>query len=151
LSAYNVQTAVDLQHHLIVSHEVVTVGHDRTQLAHMATRAKEAMGQQITVLADRGYFKGEEILRCSEDGIVPLVPKPQTSNNKAAGLFDRSDFVYVQRDDEYVCPAGKRAIHRLTRVEGTNASQVLVIHLSTVSAEAQMHHRQESSHYALGA
>jgi len=115
---YNVQTAVDLQHHLIVSHEVVNVGHDRTQLAHMATRAKEAIGQQITVLADRGYFKGEEILRCSEDGIVPLVPKPQTSNNKAAGLFDRSDFVYVQRDDEYVCPAGKRAIHRLTRVEG---------------------------------
>jgi len=115
---YNVQTAVDLQHHLIVSHEVVNVGHDRTQLAGMAARAKEAMGQQITVLADRGYFKGEEILRCSEDGIVPLVPKPQTSNNKAAGLFDKSDFVYVQRDDEYVCPAGERAIHRLTRVEG---------------------------------
>ena len=115
---YNVQTAVDLQHHLIVSHEVVNVGHDRAQLADMAARAKEAMGQEITVLADRGYFKGEEILRCSEDGIVPLVPKPQTSNNKAAGLFDRSDFVYVQRDDEYVCPAGERAIHRLTRVEG---------------------------------
>jgi hypothetical protein len=115
---YNVQTAVDLQHHLIVSHEVVNVGHDRTQLADMAARTKEAMGQEITVLADRGYFKGEEILRCSEDGIIQLVPKPQTSNNKAAGLFDRSDFVYVQRDDEYLCPAGERAIHRLTRVEG---------------------------------
>jgi hypothetical protein len=75
---YNVQTAVDVQHHLIVSHEVVNVGHDRTQLADMAERAKEAMGQEITVLADRGYFKGEEILRCAESGIVPLVPKPQT-------------------------------------------------------------------------
>lgn len=114
---YNVQTVVDVQHHLIVSHEVVNVGHDRTQLADMAERAKEAVGQEITVLADRGYFKGEEILRCTESGIVPLVPKPQTSNNKAAGLFDKSDFVYVQRDDEYVCPAGERAIHRITRVE----------------------------------
>ena len=114
---YNVQTVVDIQHHLIVSHEVVNVGHDRTQLADMAERAKEAVGQEITVLADRGYFKGEEILRCTESGIVPLVPKPQTSNNKAAGLFDKSDFVYVERDDEYVCPAGERAIHRITRVE----------------------------------
>jgi hypothetical protein len=112
-----VQTAVDLQHHLIVSHEVVNIGHDRTQLADMAERAKEAVGQELTVLADRGYFKGEEILRCTESGIVPLVPKPQTSNNKAAGLFDKSDFVYVAVDNEYVCPAGERAIHRLTRVE----------------------------------
>jgi transposase len=114
---YNVQTAVDLQHHLIVSHEVVNVGHDRTQLADMATHAKEAVGQGITVLADRGYFKGEQILRCTESGIVPLVPKPQTSNNKAAGLFDKVDFVYVEADDTYVCPAGERAVHRLTVVE----------------------------------
>jgi transposase len=114
---YNVQTAVDLQHHLIVSHEVVNVGHDRTQLADMATHAKEAVGQEITVLADRGYFKGEQILRCTESGIVPLVPKPQTSNNKAAGLFDKVDFIYVEADDTYVCPAGERAVRRLTVVE----------------------------------
>jgi len=84
---------VDLEHHLIVAHEVTNVGHDRIQLTNMAVQAKEAVGQEITALADRGYFKGEEILRCAESGIVPLVPKPQTSNNKAAGLFDESDFV----------------------------------------------------------
>jgi transposase len=114
---YNVQTAVDLNHHIIVSHEVTNVGHDRTLLAEMAVRAKEAIGQEITALADRGYFKGEEILRCTQSGVVPLVPKPQTSNNKAAGLFDKSDFVYIEDDDEYRCPAGERAIRRITLVE----------------------------------
>jgi transposase len=114
---YNVQTAVDTKHHLIVAHEVTNVGHDRTQLADMATQAKEAVGRDITALADRGYFKGEEILRCADNGIVPLVPKPQTSNNKAAGLFDKSDFVYLEVDDAYRCPAGERAIRRMTVVE----------------------------------
>ena len=114
---YNVQTAVDTKHHLIVAHEVTNIGHDRTQLADMAEQAKAVIGQPITALADRGYFKGEEILRCAENGIVPLVPKPQTSNNKAIGLFDKSDFVYLEADDTYRCPAGERAIHRMTVVE----------------------------------
>jgi transposase len=114
---YNVQTAVDTKHHLIVTHEVTNVGHDRTQLADMAMQTQDTIGQPITVLADRGYFNGKEILRCDEAGIVPLVPKPQTSNNKAAGLFDKSDFVYDETDDTYRCPAGERAIHRMTVVE----------------------------------
>ena len=114
---YNVQTAVDTKHHLIVAHEVTNVGHDRTQLADMAEQAKTVIGQPITALADRGYFKGEEILRCADNGIVPLVPKPQTSNNKAAGLFDKSDFVYSAADDTYRCPAGQHAIRRMTVVE----------------------------------
>ncbi len=114
---YNVQTAVDTKHHLIVAHKVTNLGHDRTQLADMAVQAKEATGQEITALADRGYFKGEEILRCDEARIVPLVPKPQTSNNKAAGLFDKSDFVYSAADDAYRCPAGEHAVRRMTVVE----------------------------------
>ena len=63
---YNVQTAVDTKHHLIVAHEVTNIGHDRTQLADMAEQAKAVIGQPITALADRGYFKGEEILRCAK-------------------------------------------------------------------------------------
>ena len=114
---YNVQTAVDTKHHLIVEHEVTNVGHDRTQLGTMAERAQQTVGRPITVLADRGYFKGEEIVRCEQAGIVPLVPKPQTSNNKAAGLYDKSDFVYDQTDDTYRCPAGSKAIRRMTVVE----------------------------------
>ena len=88
---YNVQTALDTKHHLIVAHEVTNVGHDRTQLSSMAKQAREALGQNtLTVLADRGYFKGEEILECEREGITPLVPKPLTSNSKAEGRFDKS-------------------------------------------------------------
>jgi transposase len=115
---YNVQSAVDLKHHIIVAHEVTNLGHDRTQLTSMAIKAKEAIGQNsITALADRGYFRSEEILQCDQLGIVPLVPKPQTSNSKAAGLFDKRDFVYIEANDELRCPAGEHAIRRFTRVE----------------------------------
>jgi transposase len=115
---YNVQTAVDTKHHLIVAHEVTNVGHDRTQLSSMAKQARAATGtEQLTVLADRGYFKGEEILECEQAGISTLVPKPLTSNSKADGRFDKRDFVYIPEDDQYRCPAGQRAIKRFTTVE----------------------------------
>jgi hypothetical protein len=84
----------------------------------MAQKAREATGcDKLTVLTDRGYFKGEEILGCEQSGIATLVPKPQTSNNKAAGLFDKADFRYFPSKDQYRCPAGKRAIWRFTAVE----------------------------------
>jgi transposase len=115
---YNVQTAVDTKHHLIVAHEVTNLGHDRTQLFSMAKQARGATGaEELTVLADRGYFKGEEILNCEQAGITPLVPKPLTSNSKADGRFDKRDFVYIAEDDEYRCPAGQRAIKRFTTIE----------------------------------
>ncbi len=82
----NVQTAVDAKHHLIVAHEVTNVGHDRGQLANMSRQAQQAMGHtRLTVLADRGYFKAEEILACEQAGIVPYVPKPLTSGARAEG------------------------------------------------------------------
>src|SRR5258708_937613 len=115
---YNVQTAVDTKHHMIVAHEVTNVGHDRNQLSSMAHQTRDAIGtNKLTVFADRGYFKGEEILDCEQAGIKTLVPKPQTSGNKAAGLFDKADFRYIPTKDEYRCPAGERAIWRYTRVE----------------------------------
>ena len=115
---YNVQTAVETQHHMIVAHEVTNVGHDRTQLTAMATAAREAIGRkETTALADRGYYNGEEILRCEQAGITTLVPKPLTSNSKAAGLFDKRDFIYDVKRDEYRCPAGERAVWRMTKVE----------------------------------
>jgi transposase len=115
---YNVQTAVDVEHHLIVAHEVVTDGVDRDQLAPMAEQAREAIGtEELTVVADRGYFKGEQILECANAGITALVPKPLTSNSRAQGRFDKQDFIYMAADDEYRCPAGERAIRRFTTVE----------------------------------
>jgi len=110
---YNVQAAVDAEHHLIVAHDVTNTGHDRAELSAMARKAKDALGAgHMTALADRGYFNAPEILACEQAGIIPLVPKPLTSNSKAEGRFDKRDFVYDPAMDEYECPAGERAIHR---------------------------------------
>jgi transposase len=123
LVGYNVQTAVDAKHHLIVAHEVTNVGHDRAQLSKMALAAREAIGKrQLKAYADRGYFMGPEIKACDDAGIKAFVPKPMTSNAKAMGRFDKSDFIYIARDDEYQCPAGQRAIYRYTREE--NGQQI---------------------------
>lgn len=104
---YIVQTAVDAKHHLIVAHEVTTVGHDRTQLAPMVEQARQAIGTKaLTVLADRGYYNGEQIRQCEQQGMKTLVPKPLTSGNKAAGLFDKRDFLYLPQHDAFRCPAG---------------------------------------------
>jgi transposase len=115
---YNVQTAVDTKHHMIVAHEVTNLGYDRTLLSPMAKQARAAVGKKhVTVLADRGYYSSQEILECDRAGITPLLPKPQTSNNRANGLFDRRDFRYLPRSDEYRCPAGERAIWRFSCIE----------------------------------
>jgi len=110
---YNVQAAVDTKHHLIVSHEVTNVGHDRGQLSPMAEQAKEAMGaKKIEAVADRGYFNGEQIKACDEAQITTYLPRPKTSNNRAKGLYDKQDFIYKPDDDEYECPAGERLTKR---------------------------------------
>ena len=115
---YNVQTVVDAKHHLIVAHEVTNVGHDRDQLAKMAELAKDATGEsELIALADRGYYEGYEIVQCERAGVATIIPKPMTSNNLAAGLFDKRDFVYDAENDQYRCPAGRIAIYRFTREE----------------------------------
>lgn len=115
---YNVQTVVDAKHHLIVAHEVTNIGIDRDQLTTMAKQAQTAMGiENLTVIADRGYFKGEEILACHEAGITTIVPKSTTSSAKANGRFDRADFIYNAEKNEYRCPAGQQLIWRYATVE----------------------------------
>jgi transposase len=115
---YNVQTAVDTKHHLIVSHEVTNVGHDRSQLSHMAEQAKSALDtEKLDVVADRGYYDSEEILACDKSDIQVCLPRPTTSTAKADGRFDRQDFIYIEDGDVYRCPAGERLTYRFTREE----------------------------------
>jgi transposase len=134
---YNVQAAVDVKHHLIVAHEVTNVGHDRGQLANMARQVQAATGHEHpSVLADRGYYAGTEVLACEQDGSVPYVPKPWTevlaceqdgsvpyvpkpltSGAKADGRFGKQDFVYVPRRDIYRCPAGQHLAWHFNSVE----------------------------------
>jgi len=126
---YNVQTAVDSESHLIVAHEVTNATTDRSQLASMATKARAALSEEteeapeeeakdaFTVVADAGYYKGEEIVECYEAGIKALVPKVDTSGKRAKGQYTRADFIYDARQDEYVCPARQRMRWRFTTEE----------------------------------
>jgi transposase len=115
---YNVQTAVDTEHHLIVAHEVTNVGSDRSQLARMAEQTKTALGvEKLDAVADRGYFNGEEILACDQAGITVMLPKPMTSGAKSEGRFGKQDFVYLCQENAYRCPAGEKLAYRMTTEE----------------------------------
>ena len=115
---YNVQAVVDAKHYLIIAHEVTNVGHDRAQLANMARQAREVTGADgLTVLADRGYFSGEEVVAGEAAGGTPIVPKPLTSGAKADGRFGKQDFIDQSETDTYRCPAGEQLIWRYTTVE----------------------------------
>jgi transposase len=115
---YNVQVAVDTEHHLIVTHEVTNVGSDRAQLARVAQATKAALQTDtLEAVADRGYFSGEEILTCHQAGITVTLPKPMTSGAKAKGRFGKQDFVYLPEEDVYRCPAGERLKYYFTSVE----------------------------------
>ncbi len=111
---YNVQTAVDAEHHLIVAHEVTNVGHDRTQLEPMALKAQEATGcEELTALADRGYFNSEQVLACEGTGVLPCIPKTVWPSER--GVFIRHDFIYDAENDHYTCPAGQKLTKGLVR------------------------------------
>jgi transposase len=115
---YNVQVAVDTEHHLIVTHDVTNVGNDRGQLARMSKLAKETLGvNELDVIADRGYFDGQEILACVEAGITVTLPKPMTSGAKAEGRFGKQDFAYLPEKDVYRCPSGELLPYHYTNVE----------------------------------
>jgi len=144
---YNVQVAVDTEHHLIITHEVTNVGSDRAQLSLMAKAAKATLGvEKLDAVADRGYFSGEEILACDNAGITVTLPKPMTSNSKAEGRFGKQDFRYVAAEDVYICPAGERLPYRYTTEENglilrrywTNACQACPIKQTCTTGKEQI-------------
>jgi transposase len=115
---YNVQVAVETEHHLIVVHEVTNSGSDRAQLANVAKQAKAVLqAETLEAVADRGYFNSPEILACHEAGITVTLPKPLTSGAKADGRFGKQDFAYLPEEDVYRCPAGERLPYRYTNEE----------------------------------
>ena len=115
---YNAQAAVDTETHLIVTHDVINDGHDREQLSPMAKGAKAALGRdEMSAVADKGYFSGREILSCHEDGITPTLPRPETSGNRKKGMYVKADFAYDADVDVYRCPAGETLTYRYTTEE----------------------------------
>ena len=145
---YNVQVAVDTKHHLIITHEVTNVGNDRAQLARMARETKTTLQTtHLDVVADRGYYNGEEIIACDREGVTVTLPKPMTSYAKAEGRFGKQDFRYVTEQDVYICPAGEKLPYRYTTQENgvvlrrywTNACQSCAIkHRCTPSKERRI-------------
>jgi transposase len=116
--SYNVQTAVDSQHHLIVEQDVTNDGLDNHHLLQMAQSAKQMLGQSdLQVVADMGYYNHEELKQCEEAGITPYVSKPIVSKNTARGLFGKEKFVYEADGDCYRCPAGQRLDFRFQSVQ----------------------------------
>lgn len=115
---YNVQSAVDPEHHLIVAHEVTNVGSDREQLSHMAKAAKDALGvDTLNVVADRGYFSGKQVMACTQIGVAATMPKPVTSPNRKKGRFIKEDFRYNAEEDVYLCPAKQKLTYRYSSEE----------------------------------
>ncbi len=112
---YNVQVAVDTEHHLIVAHEVTNSGSDRAQLANMGRQAKEVLGvDKLEAVADRGYYNSTEIKACDDACIAVTLPKPMTSGAKSDGRFGKQDFVYNAAEDVYRCPAGEKLTYHMT-------------------------------------
>jgi transposase len=116
--AYNVQTAVDSKHHLIVAQDVTNEITDRDQLSPMALEAKTTLEvDQLKAVADRGYAHGKELKTCLEAGIEPYVAQPETSANAKLGLFGKQQFVYDPETDTYRCPGGQSLSFRFNTVE----------------------------------
>ena len=139
---YNVQTAVDVEHHLIVAHEVTSSGSDRGQLVKMANRARLAIGgEEITVVADRGYYGGDQLLECANNGITTYVPKPLTSSGIKREFFIKQDFIYDIKNDVYICPAGQsltKGAHRSDRQSDINFYRHLsAVQIATLNSVAR--------------
>ena len=115
---YNVQVAVDTEHHLIVTHEVTNMGSDRSQLANIAKQAKAVLevdaldaGGRPRLLQRRGDHR---LRRGRHHGDLP---KPMTSGAKAEGRFGKQDFAYLPDEDVYRCPAGEKLTYRYSNIE----------------------------------
>ncbi len=146
---YNVQIAVDAEHHLIVAHEVINQGYDRHQLAPMAFKAQQATGcEQITALADRGYFSGDQVLSCEGTGIAPIVPKTLTSSGAKRGSFTRQR----RRARPLHLPGGRKT-HQGQAPGGSQRRPRLLPppeRLLHLSAQIPVHADQAAAHQALG-
>jgi transposase len=140
---YNVQAAVDCEHHLIVTHEVTNVGNKATLGA-----------DELDVVADRGYFSSEEILACDEAGITVTLPKPMTSGNKAKGRFVKADFRYLADQDVYLCPAGEHLKYYFTNQENglgwLGVTALLDQRVQNLRHQASLHDGRSATHHAMG-
>ncbi len=131
--AYNVQTAVDAKHHMIVAHDVVNEVTDQNQLAKMALEAKKTLKVKgLKVVVDQGYYDGGEVKKCEDRGIMVYASKPETSANKKLGLFSKEAFVYDKKKDIYICLAKESLTYRFDTVERNRHIKYYIMRLVLV-------------------
>jgi transposase len=112
---YNVQTAVDAEHKLIVAHEVTNRGNDRNELGDMATKTKDILKREaLQVVADTGYSNADEVARCEAQGITVYLTPPSFPGNDQRGLYGKPRFAYDEHTDSYRCPAGQSLTYSST-------------------------------------
>lgn len=122
--AYNLQTAVESETHLIVAHQVTNEANDQRQLQPMAEAASAALGQPVIGVADAGYANAEQFAQLQSQGITTFVAENRTVNNQGDGtLYDRSAFKYDPERDCFTCPAGN-----LLQRKGEHEKNKLVIY-----------------------
>jgi transposase len=115
---YNVQAAVDAQHSLIVETHVTNTTSDLNALGIMAIKTQEALeAKNLSVVADKGYYNGKEVLVCDTIGVTAYIAKPLTSANTALGLYGKESFKYDAKDNCYICPAGQKLTYRFATNE----------------------------------
>lgn len=137
---YNVQAAVDTEHHIIVAHQVTNIVVDRALLAPMAAKAKDAMQTEtLDALADRGYYSGEQLLACETIGVTPFVPKPRTSNARAAADSTRKiSTSYLSRTPIVALPARScrfdSAAYTMIRMSISTSQVIAAVALSSLAA-----------------
>jgi len=107
--AHNIQTAVDSKHHLVVALDVTSNAADNGQLYVMAEKVKQELCvEEITALADKGYYNGEDLKKCEENGITAIVSKQKTGSKTGDDNFSKDKFLYNQEEDVYICPMGNK-------------------------------------------
>ena len=104
---YNIQTAVDSKHKLIVEVEVTNEAGDQELLPQMARAAKEGLNvEELEVVADGGYYGCEAIKTCEDENITVYVPVRESKDAELRGVFPLTRFEYDEERDLYKCPAG---------------------------------------------
>jgi transposase len=150
---YNVQIAVDTEHHLIVAHEVTNSGSDRAQLANMASRAKDVLGvEKLEAVADRGYYSGEEILACDKAGIAVTLPKTDDIGSRGTGSFWQTGLCPSQRRGCVSLSGWRKVDLPLHQRRGWAAAPTLLDQrVPRLCAQSWLYDWQGAADHALGA
>lgn len=123
---YNVQSAVDTKHHLIVSHYVTNRVVDRHEIFKMGEQVQTDIGRRkVTLIADAGYYSGQHVKACQDAGMTTLVKKGNsTSGSQKTGLYSREEFSYIPEKDAYLCPAGEEIRYSSSTIENRTGKRM---------------------------